>query len=151
MLPFILKWVVAALVTSVLVDVFSKLTHLGDKSRVTVTGRVRDMLRDAWQQHFLKAPSNSDMLLTFVRVNKRRKSLKLLPSFIRFAPYAYCEQCTLLMNRQIRSTPSQQLFPDKCHTRGCECHRRSCSTASYQLVTCCAASVTVACVSRADL
>ena len=84
MLPFVLKWVVAALVASVLVDVFSKLTRLSDKSRMTVTGRMRGMLREAWQHHFQKAPSNSDMLLTFVRVNKTRKSIKLLPTFIRF-------------------------------------------------------------------
>ena len=124
-LPFILKWVVAALVASVLVDVFSKLTRLGDKSRMTVTGRLRDMLREAWQQHFQKAPSNSDMLLTFVRVNKRRKTLKLLPSFIRFALL-----CLLgAMYTHNEQTDQKDI---ECHKCACECDRSSCGTALYQ-------------------
>lgn len=82
-LPFVLKWVVAALVVSVLVDLFSKLTKRGDRTRMTVHGRVQAMVAESWQQYSQKAPSNTDMLLTFLRLNKSRTSLKQMPSFIR--------------------------------------------------------------------
>ena len=84
-LPFILKWVVVALVASVLVDVFSKLTKQGDESHMKIHDRLQAMMTERWQQCFQGAPSNSDMLLTFFRLGKKRMGFKLLPTFIRFA------------------------------------------------------------------
>ena len=85
-LPFILKWLVAALVVSVLVDLFSKLNELGDKARVHIYQRIRIMTREAFQHYWNKAPSNADMLLLMFRLTRKRKSLKLLSSFIRHIP-----------------------------------------------------------------
>lgn len=84
LLPFVMKWLVAALVVSVLVDLFYRLREQGDKSPVTVTTRVQAMIAEAWQQYWRKAPSNIDMLLTFFRLNRKQKSMKTMPSFIRY-------------------------------------------------------------------
>ena len=82
-LPFILKWVVVALVASVLVDVFSKLTKQGDESHMKIHDRLQAMMTERWQQCFRGAPSNSDMLLTLFRLGKKRMGFKTLPTFIR--------------------------------------------------------------------
>ena len=79
-----MKWLVAALVVSVLVDLFYRLREQGDKSPVTVMSRVQAMIAEAWQQYWRKAPSNIDMLLTFFRLNRKQKSMKNMPSFIRY-------------------------------------------------------------------
>lgn len=82
-LPLVLKWVAAALVASVLVDLFRKLTGKGDKVHIHVHERIQAMVQEGWQQRFWDIPSNTDMLLTLFRLNRKRKSLKLLPSFLR--------------------------------------------------------------------
>ena len=84
-LPFILKWVVDALVTSVLVDLFSKLTEKGDEthSGIKLHHRLRALVTEQWQHCFRGAPSNSDMLLTLFRLGRKRGALKMLPTFIR--------------------------------------------------------------------
>lgn len=105
-LPFVLKWLVAAMVVSVLVDVFSKLREQGDKSQITAHDQIQAMVAEIWQQYSQKAPSNSEMLLTFFRLNKARKSLKQLPSFIRFAPH----------------THDHHLFVDMCRQQGKDAH-----------------------------
>ena len=83
-LLFILKWLVAALVVSVLVNIFSKLNELGDHARVHIYQRLQIMAKEGWQHLWNGAPTNSDMLLMMFRLTKKRKSHKLLSSFIRF-------------------------------------------------------------------
>ena len=83
-LPFILKWLVAALVVSVLVNLFSKLNEIGDHARVHIYQRLQIMAKEGWRHLWNNAPTNSDMLLMMFRLNKKRKSLKLLSSFIRY-------------------------------------------------------------------
>lgn len=84
-----LKWLVAALVVSVLVNLFSQLREQGDKSPVTVVSRVKAMLTARWQQYYQDAPSNTDMLLSLFRLNRKQKSLKNMPTFIRSASAWY--------------------------------------------------------------
>ena len=118
-LPLILKWVVAALVVSVLVNLFSKLTELSDKSPISVRQRMQHMVIEGWQCHFQHAPRNADILLTLFWLNKQRKSLKLLPSFIRSVPrksrqYIYVCRC-------VCRCVCMYLSMSKCHIRLYNC------------------------------
>ena len=83
-LPFILKWVVAALVVSVLVNLFSKIRQQGDHSHSSVVHQVRALLAEWWQQVFQRAPSNQNMLLTLFKISGRGKLFKSMPSFLRY-------------------------------------------------------------------
>ena len=90
-LPFILKWVVAALVVSVLVNLFSRLRKQGDHSHSSVVAQIRAMLMEGWQRLFQQAPSNQNMLLTFFRLNGRGRTFKAMPSFIRYTSIPGCK------------------------------------------------------------
>ena len=83
MLPFILKWVVAALVVSVLVNLFSRLRKQGDHSHSSVVAQVLALLNEWWQRMFERAPSSQSMLLTLFRINGRGRAFKSMPSFLR--------------------------------------------------------------------
>ena len=82
-LPFVLKWVVAALTVSVLVNVFSTLRKEGDHSHSSVVAQIRAMLMEGWQRLFQQAPSNQNMLLTFVRLNGRGRRFRALATSVR--------------------------------------------------------------------
>ena len=82
-LPFILKWVVAALIVSVLVNLFSRLRRQGDYSHSGVLQRIQDLVAEWWQRVFQKAPSSRSMLLSLVKLNGRGRAFKAMPSFIR--------------------------------------------------------------------
>ena len=84
-LPFILKWTVAAMVASVLVNLFSKLTDQGDKSQMHIHDRIQVMIAEQWQHHFQHVPSNSELLLMLLCWENTHQSLMLLPSFVRYA------------------------------------------------------------------
>lgn len=105
-LPFILKWVVAALVVSVLVNLFSSLRKQGDHSHSSVVAQIQALLIEWWQRLFQRAPSNQSMLVTLFRLNGRGRSFKAMPSFIRYS-IAHCGAqgkfaCSLTMRQLLQ-------------------------------------------------
>ena len=82
-LPFILKWVVAALEVSVLINLFGRLRKQGDHSHSSVVAQIRVLMTDGWQRMFQQAPSNQNMLLTLVQLNNKRRSFKALATSVR--------------------------------------------------------------------
>ncbi len=85
-LPFILKWVVAALVVSVLVNLFSRLRKQGDHSHNSVVAQIHALLTEWWQRLFHRAPSNQDMLATFFRLNGRGRTFRAVATSVRLTP-----------------------------------------------------------------
>lgn len=83
-LPFIVKWVVAALVVSVLVNLFSRLRQQGDHARSSVVTQVHGLLLQWWQRMMYRAPSSQNMLLSLIKLNGRGSAFKAMPSFIRY-------------------------------------------------------------------
>ena len=84
LLPFIVKWVVAALVVSVLVNLFSRLRQQGDHSHSSVVTQVQGLLLEWWQRKIHHAPSSQNMLLSLIKLNGRGSAFKAMPSFIRY-------------------------------------------------------------------
>ncbi|DBA75406.1 TPA: hypothetical protein ACH3X1_010669 [Trebouxia sp. C0004] len=81
--PFILKWVVAALVVSVLVNLFSSLRKQGDHSHSSVVAQIQALLVEWWQGLFEQAPSNLNILGTFFRLNGRGRRFRALATSVR--------------------------------------------------------------------
>ena len=96
-LPFVLKWVVAALVVSVLVDLFSTLRKQGDHSHSSVPAQIHALLTEWWQCLFHRAPSNQDMLATVFRLNGRGRTFRALATSVRFTPHVLA--CSLSNKR----------------------------------------------------
>jgi len=98
-LPFILKWVVAALVVSVLVNLFSSLRKQGDHSHSSVVAQIQALVIEWWQRLFQHAPSNLNVLGTFSRLNFRGRRFRALATSVRSASekkrkdYAFRRQC----------------------------------------------------------
>ncbi|DBA79405.1 TPA: hypothetical protein ACH3X2_000050 [Trebouxia sp. C0005] len=111
-LPFILKWVVAALVVGVLVNLFSSLRKQGDHCHSSVVAQIQALLAQCWQCLFQRAPSNQNMLVTMFRLNGRGRSFKAMPSFIRYS-IAHCEDAvvTLLRSTKVDTLQSPKLHP----------------------------------------
>ena len=84
-LPFILKWVVAALVVSVLVNLFSSLRKQGDHSHSSVVAQIQALVSEWWQRLFQHAPSNLNVLGTFSRLNFRGRRFRALATSVRSA------------------------------------------------------------------
>lgn len=82
-LPFVIKWVVAALVVSVLVSLFSRLRRQGDHSHSSILAQIHSLLLEGWQRLFRQAPSNQNMLLTLFRVIGRGRTFRALPTSVR--------------------------------------------------------------------
>ncbi|KAL0034091.1 hypothetical protein WJX79_008239 [Trebouxia sp. C0005] len=100
-LPFILKWVVAALVVGVLVNLFSSLRKQGDHCHSSVVAQIQALLAQCWQCLFQRAPSNQNMLVTMFRLNGRGRSFKAMPSFIRsFVKSALSWKSTMSFGRR---------------------------------------------------
>ena len=83
MLPFVLKWVVAALIVSVLVNLFSRLRRQGDHSHSSLLHCIWDLLTEWGQRILQQVPSSRSMLLSLIKLNGRGKAFKAMPSFIR--------------------------------------------------------------------
>ncbi len=105
-LPFILKWVVAALVVSVLVNLFSSLRKQGDHSHSSVVAQIQALLIEWWQRLFEQAPSNLNILGTFFRLNRRGRRFRALATSVRSAsdvlqcmPQSGVFACTLIMTQ----------------------------------------------------
>jgi len=67
-LPFILKWLVAALVASVLVSLFSRLRRQGDRSSTTIYAQIRALFNEWLQSMRHHVLSNKGTLLILVRL-----------------------------------------------------------------------------------
>ena len=89
-LPFILKWIVAALVVSVLVQLFSTLRKKGDHAHSMVVAQIRTLLYEWWQCLFGRAPSNQKLLSTLFRLTGRRRTFHAIAS-IRWD----CQRCMI--------------------------------------------------------
>ena len=63
-LPFLVKWVVAALLTSVLVRLFSRLRCQADCTHISILARVCSLLHEWWQCMVCKAPISKQILVT---------------------------------------------------------------------------------------
>ena len=82
-LPFLLKFLVAALVVGVLVDIFSRLRRQGDHSHSSLVTQVCGLLKEWWQRMFQNAPSSLNIMLLLIKLNGRGKAFEAMPSFIR--------------------------------------------------------------------
>ncbi len=76
-LPFILKWLVAALIASVLVTLFSRLRRQGDRSYSTLYAQIRTLF-DEWLQylhHYVSSNKQTHLILVHLigrgRVSER--------------------------------------------------------------------------------
>ena len=67
-LPFLVKWVVAALLTSVLVNLFSRLRCQADRTHISILAQICSLLHDWWQHIVCKAPSSKQILLAMLRL-----------------------------------------------------------------------------------
>ena len=88
-LPFILKWLVAALVASVLVSLFSRLRRQGDHSSTTIYAQIRALF-DEWLQcvrHHVS--SNKRTLLILVRLIGRDRVSGRVSKAMRYAGNDY--------------------------------------------------------------
>jgi len=105
-LPFILKWVVAALVVRVLVNLFSSLRKQGDHSHSSVVAQIQALVIEWWQRLFEHAPSNLNILGTFARLNFRGRRFRALATSVRSASNGLamhaarcCLGCMLIMTQ----------------------------------------------------
>ena len=78
-----MKWIVAALVVSVLVNLFSRLRKQGDHSHSSVVAQARDIWLEGWQRLIRHAPSNGHILLVLLKMIGRRRVFKALPTSVR--------------------------------------------------------------------
>jgi hypothetical protein len=88
-LPFILKWLVAALIASVLVSLFSRLRRQGDHSSTTIYAQIRALFDERLQCVRHHVSSNNRTLLILVRLIGRGRVSGRVSKATRYAGNDY--------------------------------------------------------------
>ncbi len=88
-LPFILKWLVAALIASVLVSLFSRLRQQGDRSSSTIYAQIRALLHEWLQSMQHRVSSSKRTLLILVRLVGRGRVVGRPSKLTRYAENGY--------------------------------------------------------------
>ena len=82
-LPFLVKWVVAALLTSVLVRLFSRLRGQADCTHISILARACSLLHEWWQCMVCKAPISKQILVTMQELIGRCRTPDKFPTVTR--------------------------------------------------------------------
>ena len=91
-----LKWVVAALVVSVLVNLFTRLRRQGDHTHSSVVAQIHSMLTKLWQCFFYQAPSDKCILDAFYQLTGKGRVFRAIPTSVRLVAMLHsCGLCRL--------------------------------------------------------